>query len=86
VNAQAIGLYTAAIELCATNAEESAAFFANRGACKLKLGDAAGCEADCTAALDLKPEYVRVCVCVYVWAYVHARVCGWGVHQCGLGT
>ena len=54
--AEAAAKYSEAIALF----PRSAAFYGNRGACQLMLGDTRGCVADCGRALALDPGYTRV--------------------------
>ena len=54
--AEAAAKYSEAIALF----PRSAAFYGNRGACQLMLGDTRGCVADCGRALALDPGYSKV--------------------------
>lgn len=65
---KAMDKYTEALLLCPWANLYNARLLSNRGACHLKLGDYAKVVADCSAALDLSPTYVkallhRVCAC-----------------------
>jgi tetratricopeptide (TPR) repeat protein len=58
---EAAASYTEAIDLCpSTNVEELATFYGNRSACFASLGDHDCVLEDCTAALEHKPDYVKV--------------------------
>jgi tetratricopeptide (TPR) repeat protein len=59
---QALERYSAALEAApaeAAAAPQRAVYFANRGACHLKLEQWAEAAQDCSAALDLQPQYAK---------------------------
>ena len=47
------------IRIAIHDADKVAVYYANRAACFLKLASPDGAIADCTAALELKPGYVK---------------------------
>ena len=47
------------IRIAIHDADKAAVYFANRAACFLKLASPDAAIADCTAALELKPGYVK---------------------------
>lgn len=51
--------YTEALQLCPWASLYNARLLSNRGACHLKLGDYDKVVADCSAALDLSPSYIK---------------------------
>ena len=63
---EALLAYSEAVDLAESlhppRAAERAIFLANRAACHAKLGEHAQVVSDCTAALELRPEYVKALV------------------------
>ena len=58
----AIECYTRAIECCPEGVDECAVFYANRAAAFAKVNEHEGVVDDCTAALAVKPQYVKALV------------------------
>lgn len=52
--------YTQALDAAPEAAAERAVYFGNRAACHLKLGQHADAAADCSAALEVQPGYIKV--------------------------
>lgn len=57
--AKARDKYSEALDLCPWAVLYNARLLSNRGACHLKLGDYSKVVADCCAALDLSPTYIK---------------------------
>ena len=57
--AKARDRYSEALDLCPWAVLYNARLLSNRGACHLKLGDYSKVVADCSAALDLSPTYIK---------------------------
>lgn len=54
-------LYSAGVKICPSESvEQRAVFFANRAAANLKLEEFSRVVEDCTVALLLKPDYLKV--------------------------
>eukprot|EP00040_Diaphanoeca_grandis_P023511 m.128065 g.128065 ORF g.128065 m.128065 type:complete len:255 (-) comp29311_c0_seq2:2222-2986(-) len=58
--AEALSLYTDAIEACPAKHPNQAPLYANRAACSQKMDDHEACVEDCTAALEIQPDYPKV--------------------------
>lgn len=59
----AIDCYTTALKLCPTEEEYAynrAVYFSNRSACLMKVGRTEEAVEDCTQAIELSPNYVKV--------------------------
>lgn len=52
-------LYSEAVDAAPERARERAVYFANRAACHLKRGAHAEAAADCSAALEMQPHYLK---------------------------
>jgi tetratricopeptide (TPR) repeat protein len=56
---EAIECYTQALELSPKGHPNTAIYYANRGACRLMLGENDATVADCTSALEVQTDYVK---------------------------